>query len=178
MIPRDVAGIPILGLGVVMGVLPAAVADVLALPIIRSTVGDIEQVGLKRLPYGPNAQVREHGRIPLLDIGTMALIRTGKIVVRPGIERFTNDGVRFLDGTQAAYRVVVLATGYRQQVSDLLAGMDGICTAQGAPLVSGRQAAEGPYFCGFCVSPQGMLREIASEARQIAASIARSTADA
>jgi hypothetical protein len=41
-------------------------------------------------------------------------------------------------------------------------------------LSSGRKAGiPGMYFCGYRISPTGMLREIAEEARHISAEIAR-----
>jgi hypothetical protein len=46
--------VPVLPLGIVMRRLPPRVADALAWPIVRSTVGDVTKVGLKKLPYGPN----------------------------------------------------------------------------------------------------------------------------
>jgi hypothetical protein len=139
---------------------------------VRATVGDIEKLGLKKLPYGPNTQIRRDGRIPLLDIGTIGHIREGHIGVRPGIERFTEHGVRFVDGVQEDFAAVVLATGYRPQVTDILEDDDGVCDERGSPKRSGCAAAPGLYFCGFYVSPTGMLREIGIEARHIAASIA------
>jgi phytoene dehydrogenase-like protein len=43
----------------------------------------------------------------------------------------------------------------------------------GTPSSSGRESAlPGLYFCGYNVSPTGMLREIAREARRISAAIA------
>ncbi|MDQ5974101.1 MAG: hypothetical protein QG661_1310 [Actinomycetota bacterium] len=67
---------------------------------------------------------------------------------------------------------VVLATGYRPHVHDFLdapAAHDG----DGTPRTSGHEAGvPGLYFCGYYVSPTGMLREIGLEARRIAASIA------
>ena len=94
------------------------------------------------------------------------------ITVRPGIESFTTDGVRFDDGTHGLFDTVVLATGYRPHVHDFLdapAAHDG----DGTPRTSGHEAGvPGLYFCGYYVSPTGMLREIGLEARRIAASIA------
>ena len=59
---RDVFGlIPVLQLGIVMRRLPPRVADALAWPMIRTTVGDIRKVGLAKLPYGPNTQIEFAG---------------------------------------------------------------------------------------------------------------------
>jgi hypothetical protein len=55
-----------------------------------------------------------------------------------------------------------------------LEGVSVVHNEIGTPLISGREALiPGLYFCGFYVSPTGMLREIAVEARRISAAIAR-----
>ena len=174
VVPRDIAGlIPVLQLGILMQHLPPAVADALAAPMIRATVGDIRRVGLRKLPYGPNTQMARDRHIPLLDIGTMGHLRAGRIGVHPGIERFTADGVVFTDGTALAVDAVVLATGYRPGLDEFLPDWPQVCDEQGVPLVSGGATAlPGLYFCGQFVSPAGMLREIGIESRRIAAHIA------
>src|SRR5690606_39519328 len=40
-------------------------------------------------------------------------IRAGRIMVRPGVQRFTATGVRFTDGTEQQFDDVILATGFR-----------------------------------------------------------------
>ena len=174
VIPRDVLGvIPVLQLGILMQHLPPAVADAMAAPMIRLTVGDIGKLGLRKLPYGPNTQMAKDKHIPLLDIGTIAHIRAGRIAVHGAIERFTPDGVVFADGTELDVDAVVLATGYRPGLDEFLTDWKQVCDEQGLPLVSGRATAlPGLFFCGQFISPAGMLREIRIESRRIAALIA------
>jgi cation diffusion facilitator CzcD-associated flavoprotein CzcO len=172
VIPRDLFGIPILAVGIAMNVLPAPVADALSAPLLRLTVGDIRKLGLRKLPYGPAVQVERHGRIPLIDIGTLALVRSGALKMRPGVERFTKGGVVFEGGAEAAFDAVVLATGYRSRVGDFLEEAGEALDEGGAPRSSGRELLPGLWFCGFTVSPSGMLREIAREAEAIARGIA------
>jgi cation diffusion facilitator CzcD-associated flavoprotein CzcO len=174
VVPRDLLGlIPVLQLGIVMQHLPPAVADALARPLIRLTVGDLRTTGLRKLPYGPNTQMAHDRHIPLLDIGTMAHLRAGRIGVHPGIERFTAAAVVFTDGTTLAVDAVVLGTGYRPGLEDFLVDWKQVCDEQGIPLVSGRPTAlAGLYFCGQYISPAGMLREIGIESRRIATQIA------
>lgn len=173
-IPRDLLGIPILGWGIVLRLLPMKLADLVSKPLLWASIGDIRDTGLERLPYGPNTQVRCYGRIPLLDIGTLEGIRQGDIQVRPGIERFTTTGVVFADGRNESYDAVVLATGYRPELSEFLKVTEGVLDEEGSPIRSGRETgAPGLYLCGFRVSPSGMLREIGFEARQIASAIKR-----
>jgi indole-3-pyruvate monooxygenase len=173
VVPRDILGVvPVLQLGTVMKHLPSGLADALGAPLVRFAVGDITDVGLRKLPYGPNTQIKQDRQIPLLDIGTMDLIREGRIGVHGDIARFTPRGVVFEDGTQLEVDAVVLATGYRPGLADFLPAWSQVCDADGRPLVSGgRTALPGLFFCGMFVSPSGMLREAGREAQRLASII-------
>lgn len=175
VIPRELFGIPIQSIGIAQRRTPARVSDRINAPILRAVIGDYTKYGLRKLPYGPATQMRQYGTIPLIDIGTIDLITSGAITVHPGIEKFTTTGVTFTDGSHVDADLVVLATGYRPQVDtfiDARASYD----ESGAPLISGHEAGvPGLYYCGYFVSPTGMLREIGMEARRIAESI-RTTA--
>jgi cation diffusion facilitator CzcD-associated flavoprotein CzcO len=172
VIKRDTLGLPSLAIGILLGWLPAHVADMLTAPVRRLTIGDTKALGLGKPPYGPVEQIKKTGRIPLLDIGTIKLIRSGQITVYPDIERFTSDGVRFSNGAASAFDAVVLATGYRPNLDSFLKPATKVTDAKGIPLVSGAVSAlPGLYFCGYYVSPNGMLREIAREAKKISAAI-------
>jgi len=176
VLPRDVFGlVPVLPLGIAMRRLPTRVADALAWPMIRSTIGDVTKVGLKKLPYGPNTQMARDHHVPLLDIGTMDQIKQGRITIHGDLDRFSADGVVFSDGSRLTVDAVVLATGYRASVGDFLVDWEAVCDASGTPAKSGGPTALcGLYFCGMYVSPAGMLREIGIEATRIAATIAAS----
>lgn len=174
VIPRELFGIPILAVGIALRGLPPRLADALNAPILRAVMGDLTRYGLRRSPHGPITRIQRDGRIPLIDVGTIDLIKRGAIAVRPGVERFTEDGVRFSDGTGGRFDAVILGTGYRPRVDEFLEHASAAHDESGTPLVSGRETAvPGLYFCGYYVSPTGMLREIAREARRIAAAIAR-----
>jgi cation diffusion facilitator CzcD-associated flavoprotein CzcO len=113
--------------------------------------------------------IEEDGRVPLLDIGTLAKIKDGAIKVRGGIERFTPNGVIFSDHRQERFDVVILATGFRPDLRTLLPGIDGVLSDQGKPLVTGKATNQpGLFFCGLVASPTGQLREIGFEAKRIA----------
>lgn len=177
VIPRDILGIPVQSLGLMQRLFPSRVADLVNAPMVRLTVGDITRHGLRKLPYGPATQVRELGQIPVIDVGTMKLIRKGAIAVRPGIAAFTEDGVVFADGTREPFDTVILGTGYRPEVADFLKGADAAIDDHGSPTVSGGTTAlPGLYFCGFKVTLGGTLKQIGVEARAIAALIETETA--
>jgi cation diffusion facilitator CzcD-associated flavoprotein CzcO len=175
VLPRDVFGlVPVLQLGIVMRRLPPKLADLMAAPMVALTVGDVAKgTGLQKLPYGPNTQIAQDRSIPLLDIGTMDHIRAGRIRVHPGIERFTETGVVFTDGTWIDVDAVVLATGYEPALADFLPEWRAVCDDTGRPRISGGPTAlPGLYFCGQYVAPSGMIREMGIEAQRIAADIA------
>ncbi|MGE5264928.1 MAG: flavin-containing monooxygenase [Acidobacteriota bacterium] len=174
VIPRELFGIPILAISIVQSKLPPRAADALNAPILRAVVGDLTRYGLRQLPHGPLTQIHRDGRVPLIDVGTIRLIKRGQIIVCPGIERFTEEGVIFTDGNQRKFDAVILATGYRPRVNAFLEGTPATYDENGTPTSSGQEAPmPGLYFCGYYVSPTGMLREIALEARRISAAIAR-----
>ncbi|MDH3232716.1 MAG: NAD(P)-binding domain-containing protein [Alphaproteobacteria bacterium] len=114
--------------------------------------------------------VNEDGRIPLLDVGTVAATRDGRIGVRPGIERFDGGEVIFPDGARASFDAVILATGYRPDLRPLLPDVEGVLDEAGLPRVSGGATARpGLFFCSFRVAATGQPREIGIEAKRIAA---------
>jgi cation diffusion facilitator CzcD-associated flavoprotein CzcO len=171
VLPRDLLGLPILTWAIALARLPTAVADALAAPLVRASVGDVTRLGLRKAPDGPLESVRRRARVPLIDVGTLALVRAGRIAVRPGVARFREDGVEFEDGRTERFDAVVLATGYRPDVARLLASPDGALDGEGRPRRSGGELMPGLHACGYHVAPTGMLREIAREARGIAAAI-------
>jgi cation diffusion facilitator CzcD-associated flavoprotein CzcO len=172
ILPRDLLGIPILALAIAQQRLPARLVDTLNAPIIRLAVGPIEKLGLKRAAKGPRQMVEEDGRIPLLDVGTLAMIRAGKIAVRPNIKTLAPKTVAFVDGRTEAFDAIILATGFRPDLRKLLPNAVDVLNAGGQPLVSGRPTASpGLFFCGAIVAPTGQFREIGIEARRIADAI-------
>lgn len=171
VIPRDVLGLPLVAVAGLLSKLPARLVDALTLPIQRLMYGDLDQYGLRKLPNGPATQVEQDQRIPLIDVGTIDLIRKGHIEVRPGIERFEGEKVIFADGRREVYDAVILATGYQPRVDAFLQIDEDVLDDNGCPSMSGCEALPGLFFCGFHVSPAGALREINREARKIAKAI-------
>ncbi|QDP96017.1 NAD(P)/FAD-dependent oxidoreductase [Microlunatus elymi] len=172
VIPRDLLGVPVLRLGAALHHLPARAADALAWPLVRLTVGDIRRLGLDKLPYGPMTQIARTRRIPLLDSGALDQLRAGRITLHGAISRFTPEGVEFIDGTKLEVTAVVLGTGYVPALAEFLPEWAAVCDPSGVPYESGRPTAlPGLFFCGYRVSPAGMLHDIAHEARLLAAQL-------
>jgi indole-3-pyruvate monooxygenase len=173
LLPRELLGIPILTWGIALSHLPPPVADLLAAPLLRMTFGDLSKLGLRKASAGPLTELASRKRVPLIDIGTVDLIRRKSIQVRPGIEAFTRNGVRFADGTEAVYQAVVLATGFRPRLAQVLSKVDGVLDDAGMPLSSGHETLPALYLAGFYVAPTGMIREAGIEARRIVAGLTR-----
>jgi indole-3-pyruvate monooxygenase len=175
VIPRDLLGIPILAIAIALRRLPPRAADAMTAPILRLAFGDLARLGLRQAAEGPFSLIERRGRIPLIDVGTIGLMRQGKIASRPGVSSFSASSVLFTDGATEPFDAVVLATGYRPELGAFLEPAAGLMDARGVPVGSGRESAQaGLYFCGYYVAPTGMLREIGIEARQIAGAIAGS----
>lgn len=163
VIPRDLFGLPLLAVAIPLSKIPYKLADVLTAPIQWLLFGNLARLGLKKMKEGPFEQISKKERIPLIDVGTIGLIRQGKISAYPAISHFEKEMIHFTDGSSMRYDAVVLATGFRPALESLLE----------EPLVSDKKLAEsrGLYFCGFFVSPTGVLREISMEAKEIAEKI-------
>ena len=162
VVGRDILGIPAQALAVACRWIPRPILDVMFGWLARLTVGNLSRYGITRPRERILAQLTAHGRIPMLDIGTIAMIRKGRIRVRPQIAEFTADGVTFQGREHVAYDAVILATGYRPAL-DYLDGVS--ANDRGSPPV---------YFVGFNNVPTGLLREIAREAKRVARAIAGS----
>ena len=116
-----------------------------------------------------------HERAPILDIGTIATVKAGRIRIAPAVREVRTDGVCFADGGEQPFEAIVLATGYTPGLEQLVEGFDAIAAARGRPHRFGAETAiPGLFFVGFRNPPTGALREIAIEAPRVAAAIATS----
>ncbi|MBI1416049.1 MAG: SidA/IucD/PvdA family monooxygenase [Limimaricola sp.] len=173
LLPKELFGIPITSFGLLRKIFPYRVADALTAPILRWKLGTVESYGLMPAGKGPVAQIVEDGRIPLIDVGTLRMIRAGHIGVRPGLAAIDGARVSFADGKAADYDAIMLATGYRVDLTPILGDAPDVLE-NGRPRVSGGPTARrGLYFCSYTASPNGQLRQIGIEAREIAADAAR-----
>lgn len=173
VVPRDTLGIPSLQWNLFLSRLPGGLGDMVAAPLVYASVGDVYKYGLQKNKLGPIRQIKEQEQVPLLDVGTVKLIKSGHLAVFPGIERFTSNGVVFVDGRVRAFDAVILATGYRPDVGELVPAADEAVAPNGVPSCSGGEfGLPGLYACGFYISRTGMLREIGIEAKRVAEQIA------
>jgi pyruvate/2-oxoglutarate dehydrogenase complex dihydrolipoamide dehydrogenase (E3) component len=138
-------------------------------------VGDLGRYGLHTAAKSPLRQLREDGKTPVIDVGTVERIKRGDIQVYPGIQTLLHGGVRFTDGTEHPFDTVLLATGYDPALNELFPVTPLPLDARGMPTqVVGQGDLAGVYFVGFDVrQPGGLLRAIAAQSQQVAGHIAR-----
>jgi cation diffusion facilitator CzcD-associated flavoprotein CzcO len=173
VIPRDLLGIPILVFALLWKPFPARFADAINALTLRLAIGDLSAVGLWKRDDGPFAQIDETHKIPVIDVGTLARIRSGDIDVRKNVESFDGATVHFADDTRERFDAIVLATGFTTGLASMFPNQPDVLDDEGLPRIYRRESAvPGLFFCGYCVSRGGLLREIGIEARHIARSIA------
>jgi hypothetical protein len=135
-------------------------------------VGDITALGLTKKPYGPLEQIHREGNAPVLDIGTIRLIRQGHIKILPGIDYIESNLVYFTDGTSDTFDAIVACIGYSRDDIQIVqvdkSRFDDLKVSVDKQKYFGH---DGLYFCGYWVSPTGQIREIASDAIKIACDI-------
>lgn len=111
--------------------------------------------------------------VPLIGFHLVDAIRDGLIEARGNVETFTQEGVRFADGTESRFDVVILATGYRATLGMLqgLIRVDNCGFACRAERVRSLDQSN-LYFVGHNYDATGGIHNIAKDARLVAQMIA------
>jgi thioredoxin reductase len=172
VVPRDLWGRPSQETTIMLSRLPVAVRDAIATSILRLAVGDLSRWGIVRPVLGPTRLIEDTGRIPILDVGTIAQVKAARIRVLPAVQEVLPDRVRFVDGRTEAFGAIILATGYRPSLDHFIDRFESISDERGRPHRFGAETAiPGLFFVGFRNPPTGALREISREAPRVAAAI-------
>lgn len=161
-IRRDIAGRPTQKTAILLAKLPDRAADFIARLVQKLTVGDLTPYGVPASPYAPNEQMRRFGKVPVIDIGAIDLIKQRKVQILPGIERFNERSVTFTDGRTETFDTVIACTGYRARVEDFIENARTLLNERGYPrqVWYEEKGLSGLYFCGFTEPISGVLRNI------------------
>ncbi len=172
VVPRDFLGMPMQKTSLRMRYLPVGVVDTIGKTVSRLVFGDLSRYGLGRPKLGPLRSIKVRGRIPLIDVGTVAAIKRGAIAVAPGVARFSDKGVVFADGRAEDFDAVLLCIGYRPGLTGLVE-VPGAIDERGYPKDwRGGGAHPGLFFVGYEDVSTGLLREIALQAQAVGAAVA------
>jgi cation diffusion facilitator CzcD-associated flavoprotein CzcO len=173
IVPRDFLGMPTQVTSIRMRKAPLKLADGIGRLVSRLAFGNLARYGLARPDLGPLSAIKLRRRIPLIDVGTIGAIKRGEIAVKPAVERFTDTGARFSDGSAGEYAAAILATGFRPALQELV-DVPGVLDAEGYPRDwRGGDASPDLFFVGYANVATGLLREIAIQAQAVAAEIGK-----
>jgi hypothetical protein len=176
VIPRDLFGRGVQETSILMSRLPTWLADGINVVLLRVAVGDLSKWGIVCPHEGPRWLVEQRGKVSILDVGTIAKVKAGDILVAPGIARFSPGACTFADGRTLPFDAVVLATGFLPQVPGYIDSRERFAGARGLPRhhgadVGSEVGAPPLFFVGFRNPPTGALREMAIEAPRVAAAL-------
>lgn len=150
LVPRDVNGRPVQLTAKKLAKIPFGIGDWLGTQIRKVIIGDLTKYGVPISTKHPAVQLRETGKTPVIDLGTVQHIKDGKIKVKRNIDAFHPQGVIFEDGTQQDFDAVILATGYRAKVEDFFENVNGLLDKYEVPKQAvGEGEFKGLYFVGF-----------------------------
>lgn len=150
VVPRDLNGQPVQVTSKRLAKLPFGLGDWLGSQIRKIYFGNLEPYGLRISKLHPAQQLRETGKTPIVDIGTIDAIKKGAIQVKPNIASFENGQITFVDDTSKDIDAVILATGYRAKIDAFFPQISESLDVNGlpkSPIGSGKLT--GAYFLGF-----------------------------
>ncbi|WCJ42462.1 Flavin-binding monooxygenase family protein [Euphorbia peplus] len=160
VLPQEMLGRSTFGLSMwLLKWFPLCIVDQILLLFSHFLIGDTSQFGLHRPKLGPIQLKNATGKTPVLDVGTLAKIRTGEIKVRRGVKRLMHDQqVEFIDGRTENFDAIILATGYKSNVPSWLKESKMFSEKDGMPVKSfpnGWKGENGLYAVGF--TKRGLL---------------------
>ena len=151
VVPRDVNGRPVQVTSKKLAKIPFGIGDWLGSMIRKFIIGDLSKYGIPMSKMHPAKQLRETGKTPVIDLGTVAYIKAGKIKILPDIDGFYEEGIITKDGQNHPFDHVIVCTGYRAKIEDFIENADPLLDkyhVPKAPVVEDVQY-QGMYFVGF-----------------------------
>jgi len=150
IVPRDVNGRPVQLTAKKLAKIPFGLGDWLGTQIRKVIIGDLTKYGVPLSTKHPAVQLRETGKTPVIDLGTVKNIKEGKIKIIQKINAFYSDGVVLENGEQLEFDAIILATGYRAKVDDFIENVEGLLDKYQIPKQPiGEGMQKGLYFVGF-----------------------------
>jgi len=177
IVRRDTLGVPSQLLGIASMRLPTGLVDRIAGGIRRVAIPDLAPFGLIA-PERPYSDFLHRRVIPILDVGFVDAVRTGRVRVVAALDRFDHGVAVLADGSRIETDVVLAATGFRTGLEPLV-GHLGVLDRRGQPRVRDvEEPAEAPglHFVGYEVTLGGTFRLVGIEAKRLARVVAAARA--
>ena len=173
--PRRLGGVPLHPVSVALRRLPVRRQDATARAVQRLAFGDLGRFGYPRPALGPFTRQRTDGVTIAVDDGFARALKAGRVVMKPGIDRFDGPLVRFTDGTSCAPDAVICATGYRPGIEALAGHLVALDRRGMPPFIGAESSPEHPglWFFGLDSSIYGNMHVRRRQARQLARAIAQ-----
>ena len=150
IVPRDVNGRPVQLTAKKLAKIPFGIGDWLGTQIRKVIIGDLTKYGVPLSKKHPVVQLRETGKTPVIDLGTVKHIKEGKIKIIQKINEFYSDGVVLENGEKREFDSIILATGYRAKIEDFIENVEGLLDEYQVPKQPiGEGSQKGLYFVGF-----------------------------
>ncbi|WP_299311516.1 NAD(P)/FAD-dependent oxidoreductase [uncultured Aquimarina sp.] len=176
IVPRDINGRPVQTTAKKLEKLPFGLGRWIGKQVRRFIIGDLSKYGISISKKDPIIHLKQTGKTPIIDLGTVKQIKSGKIKVIGDIDLFYEKGVRLKDGTKLEADVVILATGYRAKIEQFIENTEGLLDKYGIPKnIIGKGKHKGMFFVGFdTYKLGGILGTIFNDSKTIVADILKS----
>jgi cation diffusion facilitator CzcD-associated flavoprotein CzcO len=173
IVPRDIGGKPTQLTAIHLSMLPQGFSDWMGKQLQKITIGNLKKYGIETPKIAPAKQLRELNKTPVIDLGTVAQIKQGNIKIIKDISEFYDNGVTTIDGKEHPFDVVVLATGFKADVTDYNSNFKSILSPFELPSdLIGKDHFENLYFLGYNSNKQGgILGVIVDDSETIANTI-------
>jgi indole-3-pyruvate monooxygenase len=172
VVPRHFGGVLIQKMSVFLAKIPYKISDKLCEPFIKMNIGDIRKYDLKKLPYGPMEQIVKYQQVPLLDMGTIDLLKKGEITIFGDIKNINGNLIEFENNKSKKIDAIIMGTGYETGLEKFITITEKRKKDIKENIKKRKNLGEkNLYFSGFCVAPLGTLREIGVESKIIAEKI-------
>ena len=171
--PLRLAGVPLHPVSLAARHLPVRWQDTTARAIQRVAFGDLTRLGYPRSRLGAFTRQASDGVTIAVNDGFVRALKTGRITMKPAIERFDGPHACFTDGTRCTPDVLICATGYRPSLEPI-AGHLVALDQHGMPPYSGAVSSPqlpGLWFFGLDRSIYGNMHVHRRQARQLARAV-------
>src|SRR4051812_17498450 len=176
IVRRATLGIPAQLLGMAIRKLPPNWVDPFTIWQRKVAIPDLAPQGLPRPPHGVRTAFLSTGTTPILDVGIVAAVKSGRVEVVAAVEGFDSSDVLLADGSRIQPEVVIAATGFRAGLDGLAGHLD-VLGPRGLPKkTDGEPVLPGLWFVGFTPTLGGQLREGSIAARKVVAALAEEVA--